>query len=263
MRMMSFIIPLCKSSQKIRDLFIEILRKAMNGRDSATRQMGVYGFCLVLKHLRDNNSRRATTTAATQHPLMPLSGTGRFGLVFSQQSISGYSLMSQTILDNDQNPQRFFDMLALEIIGILRKCFNQTYEVKQVLYEGLARAIDFNPKLSPHIIQFLESHLQKYVVVENEAFDVRIGDVVRDLNGTLSVWDHVGHLVQLMAHCVVVCKDRGVAYDSRAMVGLLETMMKRMDDVPIDNQVEIWIYCDLWIGLINLCIRSKSKWICD
>lgn len=197
--------------------------------------MGVYGFCLVLKHLRENNSRRAGTTS-TQHQV-PLSGSGRFGLVFSQQSISGYSLMSQTILDNDQNPQRFFDMLALEVIGILRKCFNQTYEVKQVLYEGLSRAIDFNPKLSPHIIQFLESHLQKYVVIENGGFELKIGEVVRDLNGTLSVWDHVGHLVQLMGHCVVVCKDKGVAHDLRAMVGLMETMMQRMEDFSIDNQV--------------------------
>lgn len=198
--------------------------------------MGVYGFCLVLKHLRENNSRRASPSGGTQHNLQ-LSGTGRFGLVFSQQSISGYSLMSQSILDNDQNPQRHFDMLALEIIGILRKCFNHTYEVKSVLYEGLSRAIDFNPKLTPHIIQFLESHLQKYVVVNGGVFDLRIGDVVRDLNGTLSVWDHVGHLVQLMAHCVVVCKQKSVAHDSRAMVALLETMMQRMDDVPVDNQV--------------------------
>lgn len=198
--------------------------------------MGVYGFCLVLKHLRENNSRRAITGATTTQQI-PLSGSGRFGLVFSQQSISGYSLMSQTILDNDQNPQRFFDMLALEIIGILRKCFNQTYEVKQVLYEGLARAIDFNPKLAPHIVQFLESHLQKYVGLEAGGFELRIGDVVRDLNGTLSVWDHVGHLVQLMGRCVVVCKEKGVAHDLRAMVGLLETMMQRMDDVPIENQV--------------------------
>lgn len=104
--------------------------------------MGVYGFCLVLKHLRDNNSRRGGAivgSSSNQH--RALTGSGRFGMTFSQHSLSGYSLMSQTILDTEHNPQRHFDMLALEIIGMLRKCFNQTYEVKEVLYEGEGAAI--------------------------------------------------------------------------------------------------------------------------
>lgn len=90
-----------------------------NFRELATRQMGVYGFCSVLKHLRDNSSRRNTSS-----------------ITFSQPNISGYSLMSQSILNTEDNPQRHFDMLALEIIGVLRKCLNQSSEIKIVLYEG-------------------------------------------------------------------------------------------------------------------------------
>lgn len=267
MRLMSFLIPLCKQSQKIRDLFIEMLRRAMYQRDSATRQMGVYGFCLVLKHLRENNARRATSG----HVLASIGGGGgggatqqqRMGYVFTQQSISGYSLMSQSMLIGgsggggaDDNPQRHFDLLALEIIGVLRKCFNQTYEVKAVLYAGLYRAIDFNSRLTPHIVQFLEWHFHKYfepsagagdevpppaaVAANADDSDVlvfRLGDVLRELDGALSVWDHLGHLVQLMGHCVCVGRRKGMANEVRAVGGRLDALLRRMVELNAEETV--------------------------
>lgn len=44
--------------------------------------------------------------------------------------------MSQNTFGNVNNPQRNFDMMTLEIIGLLRKAFQQNSEVKEVLYEG-------------------------------------------------------------------------------------------------------------------------------
>lgn len=110
MRMITFIYPLIKISFAIRDGLIEVLTKAMSQTNAALRRFGVYGFCLVLKNLRNNNSRRAAGQVSSSN-----------NLSFTQGTISGYSLMSQSTLGNRDNPQRHFDMLALEIIGILRK----------------------------------------------------------------------------------------------------------------------------------------------
>lgn len=270
---MSFIIPLCKQSQHIRDLFIEMLRKAIYQRDVATRQMAIYGFCLVLKHLRENQT-------ANRHSggiLSSLAGGGASAalsqrqhlshLVFSQQSISGYSLMSQSMvmLAEDGNPQqRHFNMLALEIIGVLRKCFNQTYEVKAVMYTGLHRAIDFNAKLAPHVVQFLEWHFHKYFApaepsaemgaAENddensEPFVFRLDEVLRcDSDGTINVWDHLGHLIQLMAHCVCVCQRKGHERDVRAVAARLDRLLQRIGDLNAEQTV----------GLMGSCVMDAK-----
>lgn len=81
--------------------------------------MGVYGYCVVLKHLRENSAPRNTQSPA-----------------LTQHSITGYSMMSQSFYNNQNNPLRNFDLLALEILGFLRKCFNQNVEIKETLYEG-------------------------------------------------------------------------------------------------------------------------------
>lgn len=156
--MMSFILPILKISSIVRDAFIEVLRKAMSSRqliqlfiysikkilnfyffypfsNVKTCRMGVYGFCMILKQLNNSNSQR--------------SQMGASGMC-TQQSISGFSLMSQATLGNRNNPQRHFDMLTLEIIGLLRNCFTQNLEIKRTLYESMLYkcVIFYNCKLT-------------------------------------------------------------------------------------------------------------------
>ena len=83
--------------------------------------MGVYGFCMLLKQLNNNNSQRTSISA---------------GNMMTQNSISGFSMMSQATMGNRDNPQRHFDMLTLEIIGCLRRCFTCHLDVKETLYES-------------------------------------------------------------------------------------------------------------------------------
>ena len=89
--------------------------------DVKIRRMAVYGFCMILKQLNNSNSMRSQS-----------SGSG----FCTQLSISGFSLMSQATLGNRNNPQRHFDMLTLELIGLLRSCFNQPLDIKITLYES-------------------------------------------------------------------------------------------------------------------------------
>lgn len=269
---MSFIIPLCKSSSIIRDIFIETLKKATCHRDIGTRKMGVFGFCLVLKHLRENNIRRSNASDLSNRSVISqhcnqkpshdadisrtagcdgeISNTFRrnLGMVLSQQhNISSYSSLSQTVISNEcGNTQQNYVMLAL---GVLRKCFNQTYEVKAVLYAGLDRAIDFNPNLTPHIVKFLESHFHSYfempdmndrvcdrskAVTNQSPFVFRIANVLREQED-ISVWDHIGHLMQLMSHCVYVCKQKGMDQHVRKLVQRLDTLVERISEVTLDD----------------------------
>lgn len=111
MRMITFIFPLIRLSVAIRDSLIAVLTKAMSSTDVQRRRFGVYGFCLLLKNLRNNTARRAIGGSVSSST----------NLSFTQGNISGLSLMSQSTLGNRDNPQRHFDMLALEIVGLLRK----------------------------------------------------------------------------------------------------------------------------------------------
>lgn len=147
-------------------------------RNVSTQQMGVHGLCVVLKMLRDNNSRRARTGNAN---------------LFTQPTLSGFSLASQLVQSNRTHKSRHFDMLSLEILGVLKKCFNQTSCVKVTLYEGLSRAIDFNPKLIPHLLPFLIYHFVQYFDISDLGFNIKFGKIVRERSEYgFDIWDNLG-----------------------------------------------------------------------
>lgn len=199
--------------------------------------MGVYGFCAVLKNLRESNAASRATTGIQQ------SGSGAW-LSSTQHCISGYSMMSQALHGSAAvaTPQRNFDILALEILGILRKCFNETVDIKVCLYEGLLKAVDFNPKLTPHILLFLEWHFQSYIGLDVQPLKIRFDLVVMTIGGSsdgddkpVVVRDHVGRLVQLMAHCVRMCQTAQLDGDISTVDNLLLALMERIDELDAEK----------------------------
>lgn len=84
--------------------------------------MAVYGLCMILKQLNYSNCQRTQFNSAVS---------------FTQHTISGYSVMSQMPgPGNRSNSQHHFDMLTLEVIGLLRGCLQQLVELKIILYES-------------------------------------------------------------------------------------------------------------------------------
>lgn len=83
--------------------------------------MAIFGYCMILKQLNNSNSARQSQNANS---------------FCTQHSISGYSMMTQSSFATRSNPQRNFDMLTLEIIGILRSCFEQQLGIRRTLYES-------------------------------------------------------------------------------------------------------------------------------
>ncbi|XP_058062569.1 Fanconi anemia group I protein [Anopheles bellator] len=234
MRFMAFIFPLLRLSHTIRDRFIEVLRKAMYNGEISTRIMGVFGFCLLLKQLKNNNSRRSIM--------------GNAGGSYTQITISGMSLLSQAAYGSANNPNLHFDMLTLEIMGILRKCFTQTVEVRQMLYEALGRAVEFNTMLLPHALQFIDWHFESYFGENpSESFEIAFDKCVRyrqdiehdehasDLMRPIVVYDHIGRLTTFMVHCVVLCDQHDVQHDTTAIKSTLQLIVERVDTITVDK----------------------------
>ncbi|XP_075166591.1 Fanconi anemia complementation group I [Haematobia irritans] len=221
MRMMSFILPILKISALVRDAFIEVLRKAMTSSDIRTRRMAVYGFCMILKQLNNSNSQRSQMSASG---------------MCTQLSISGISLMSQTTLGNRNNPQRHFDMLTLEIIGVLRSCFNQTLDIKLCLYENLQRAVELNPKLVPHVLQFIDWHFRSFFTVpieddEESQFVIKFDKIVaaKDLQECdIEIYDNLGKLLIFVSHCLVIFEKFENEYDTREIKRLIKLSLENV-----------------------------------
>lgn len=182
--------------------------------------MGVHGFCVVLKLLRDNNSRRIR------------SGFG--GL--SQPTLSGMSLASQITQSNRAHKSRFFDLLALEILGTLKKCFNQTSRLKVTLYDGLATAIEFNAKLIPHVLSFVSYHFVQYFNISDLGFEIKFDKIVRERSDNVyDIWDSLGHLVFLMSKIVVYGRMNDFQSEIDATAKTLDTLMNKIDVLTVEQ----------------------------
>ncbi|XP_058815005.1 Fanconi anemia group I protein [Topomyia yanbarensis] len=234
MRIMAFLFPLIRISHRIRDSFIEVLRKAMYHSEIHTRMMGVFGFCALLKQLKNNNSRRAVLGGSAGN--------------LTQLSISGMSLLSQSTLGRADNPDMHFDMLTLEILGILRRCFTQTIEIRELLYDSLGRAVEFNSKLLPHVLQFIDWHFCSYFSETLEgALQIDFEKCVRykqdnleDGDGgdplqQLEIFDNVGKLTAFMVHCVTLSDQHDIAHDNEAVKKLLNDVVKQIDTISLDS----------------------------
>ncbi|XP_055641903.1 Fanconi anemia group I protein [Toxorhynchites rutilus septentrionalis] len=234
MRIMTFLFPLIRISHTIRDSFIEVLRKAMYHSEINTRMMGVFGFCSLLKQLKNNNSRRSVL--------------GGFAGNLTQLSISGMSLLSQSTLGRADNPDVHFDMLTLEILGILRRCFTQTVEVRDLLYESLGRAVEFNNKLLPHVLQFIDWHFCNYFSESLEGeLQIDFEKCVRykqddsedmnedDRQQQVDIFDNVGKLMVFMVHCVTLCDQFDVQHDNDNVKRILKDVVQNIENISLDS----------------------------
>lgn len=235
MKMMTFIAPLIKTNTQIRDYFIEMLRRAMYQSNISTRQMAVYGFCLILKQLRSNSAWRASSRVGGS----------------TQLSISGFSVMSQQTFGSGKNPNMAFDMCVLEIIGILRKCFNQTYEIKEILYDGLSSAVQQNPKIITHVLQFLDWHFRSYFNEIADTITINFDKAIIEVNHgditAVQINDHIGKLLHFIAQCIILLEHLELEFDINDLKEFFEQLLEKMDTITLDQlglvRVILFFYC--------------------
>lgn len=249
MRNMMFILPIVKISHTVRDSFIDVLRKAMASKDVDVFEMGVYGFCMVLKQLTNNNSQRGSN----------LSGN------MTQLSISGFSLISQATVGNRNNPQRHFDMLVLEVIGLLRNCFQQNFQIKKTLYENLMRAAELKTELIPHILQFIDFHFRSYftVIPEDDLCVIHFENIHED---------NLGLLTNFVTSCVFKADNLSLNYETSSIKNVLDEIVakavERTYKFPGETQISsinqtsffIAVQCMNFIeALIAYLLRRSTK----
>uniref|UniRef100_A0A1A9ZCX7 Fanconi anemia group I protein n=1 Tax=Glossina pallidipes TaxID=7398 RepID=A0A1A9ZCX7_GLOPL len=220
MQMMPFILPLLKISPIITNSFINVLRKAIRCNDVKVHCMAVYGFCMILKQLNNCNSQRSQMNVSS---------------ICTQQNISTCGFMSQSASATMNRSHRHFDMLSLDIMGILRNCFQQSVDVKVTLYENLQRAVELNNKLVPHIVQFIDWHFRSYFEAPLEEDDCnqfkvkfeKITKATDDQENEIHIYDNLGLLLVFIAHCLVIFENFEYEYNVREMRRLIETSIEK------------------------------------
>lgn len=135
-------------------------------------------------------------------------------------------------------------MLTLEILGVLKKCFNQTGDVKVTLYEGLARAIEFNSKLIPHLLPFFTHHFVQYFDISDLGFDIKFEKIVRERSDNVfDIWDNLGHLVFLMSRIVVLARSNELHCETESTIKMLDNLVNKIDVLTVEQ-----------LGLVGCCV---------
>ncbi|KAH8389032.1 hypothetical protein KR200_011962 [Drosophila serrata] len=288
MRMMNFILPLLKISNRVRDALIDVLCKSMSSSGIQKRRMAIYGFCMILKQLNNSNAVRQTSSATS---------------FCTQHSISGYSMMTQNTMGSRSNPQRNFDMLTLEIIGMLRNCLQQQFDIRCTLYESklenisfhqsyfdaqfiyidLQRAVELNAKLVPHVLQVIDWHFRSFFetpAAEDAGDDLdtvfrirydQLATAIDEQHMEIQLNDNLGRLIQFVANCLSIFERAPTGYDTREMNRLMNLCEQRMtaNRLPLEDIAPpaTHLKCALVLqqlniieGLIShLLLRSKPQ----
>ena len=129
--------PLVKLSRVLRDHLILALRKLLFCSSTDARQAATSGVLLLLKTFRISTSRSVSQLSQTQ----------------------GSGSLSQVAVDVHRGGRMSNEALCLELLGVLRRCFMQTPEVKMVFYSGVMEVVNKNPELCEGVLEVAYTHL--------------------------------------------------------------------------------------------------------
>jgi fanconi anemia group I protein len=130
-------------SSQLRDLMSKTMRDAMYQNKPEMRKLAVYSFCAMLKKVK--RPRQGTSAEV-------------FG---ASQNISMMSLLSQSQLPIGDANMRRVSVLMLEILGILRKCFSHTVEIRECLYESVLSAATANEFIIGNVLEMVEPYFRE------------------------------------------------------------------------------------------------------
>lgn len=136
-------------STSLRDLMIDVMKKAMYQRNVEIRKMAIFSFCIMLRKFTKPSSRLSASTSTQSRFSHNIS---MFSLTQSQIAISANSSRNNNI--------RQVEIIMLEILGLLRKCFSENNEIKVMLYESLLNSIQANSFIVSNVFEFLNGHFR-------------------------------------------------------------------------------------------------------
>ncbi|KAL5471599.1 hypothetical protein EMCRGX_G029727 [Ephydatia muelleri] len=190
--LLSAILPLAHFSLSVRDSLLIVLRKSLVSKNLESRKMAVGGYLLLLKKFK----------------VFAL-GPGLRELDSSQLDILTQSQQVEVEV-HPSTSHTGNEAFCLEILGTLRRCLSQQYEVKLLLYQGLCSVLMENMKLAENIVDLLLSQLMLYYEPEQEVTPPLKLEPCVTVMGTDTVkLEPLDHLVKCIQLSVVAFDEHG------------------------------------------------------
>jgi Fanconi anemia group I protein len=162
-----------------------VLRKSLFSRQVEARKIAVMGYLLVLEKFKIVN-----TMLPSSQPL--------------SQSLH---LSQQVEVDVHCRPDAAAnEVLCLEILGNLRRCFSQPCDVRQVLYEGLCNVLRLNSQLGGHILQLLYKQFERHYEPDEDVLPpVKLAPCVSGCGSEIILSEPLAYLVSCLQLCLIKC----------------------------------------------------------
>ncbi|KAL7030400.1 hypothetical protein ACKWTF_006642 [Chironomus riparius] len=212
-------------SVDLRDLMIDIMKKAMYQRNVLEiRKMAVLSFCIMLRKF--TKARSAGNQPRFSH------------------NISMFSLtQSQIAVNSTSNKNvRQAEIIMLEILGLLRRCFSENKEIKVMLYESLFNSISANSDIIPYIVEFLDSHFRMYFECDNDEDREIIINFEKLFKSTKNgeefiVMDELGHLLKFIINCMIMTTEQHekLNCDIEIYEKILKKLIEKSLSATLDN----------------------------
>lgn len=150
MPVVSAVLPLLKTSQRVRDTFVLVLRKALTKSDIYLRKMSVLGFLELLKNLKVSSLNALSQGSAN----------------CSSSTSSASSHFTQATFERNQprvtQDPKYNMSLCQELLSILKRCLMYDCQVRLYLYQGVYDAVVVNMELAEYVSEMLLDHFKLF-----------------------------------------------------------------------------------------------------
>lgn len=251
----SVIFTVITKSIALRDIMIEVMKSAMYQRNVEVRKMAIFSFCVMLRKFTRNPRTSTPLPHMTQHHMNETSS--RYS-----HNISFFSLtQTQISIKNVNSNVRQVEIMMLEILGVLRRCFSETRELKVMLYESLLSSIMANTFIVSNVLEFIEGHFRDYFDVDSDdsntdvlinfekTFKITANNNVVTVNGesveaNVVVMDDLGCLLKFIINCVIIAEKHreNINCDLNLYKRVIEKLIERvlnskLSHLEIENEV--------------------------
>lgn len=94
-----------------------------------------------------------------------------------------------------------------------------------------------NPKVLPHVMDFIEYHVRDYFDNENHIlnFNINFDNVVKERNYQILIMDDLGQLLMFIVKCVDLCQSMHLTFDLQVYLRILERLLKELNSITLED----------------------------
>lgn len=129
--------------------------------------------------------------------------------------------------------------------------------------------MDLNPKLVPHVLQFIDWHFRSFFVApieedEDNQFSVKFEKIVssKDLQeNEIEIHDNLGKLLIFVTQCLVIFEKYETEYDTREIKRLIKLSLEKVIGKHIKFEDMVGCFFNFLIFLLHVySIIYFSEW---